>query len=97
MGNFCDETEANTKQVQKCNKKMEVDEGLILNTVACLRGRLQAERQASKVAKEKAESMANKTNVLKTNLDIESETPSDHSSTALNCSNGNKITVKPLK
>jgi hypothetical protein len=39
---------------------MEVDEGLILNTVACLRGRLQAERQASKVAKEKAESMANK-------------------------------------
>jgi hypothetical protein len=39
---------------------MEVDEGLNLNTVACLRGRLQAERQASKVAKEKAESMANK-------------------------------------
>jgi hypothetical protein len=43
---------------------MEVDEGLILNTVACLRGRLLAERQASKVAKEKAESMANKVIIL---------------------------------
>ncbi|XP_012570295.1 uncharacterized protein [Cicer arietinum] len=41
-------------------QKMEVDEGLNLNTVACLRGRLLAERHASKVAKEKAESMANK-------------------------------------
>ncbi|XP_045791147.1 uncharacterized protein LOC123885849 isoform X2 [Trifolium pratense] len=60
MGTFCDEIEANTKQVQKCSKKMEVDEGVNLNTVACLRGRLLAERQASKVAKEKAESMANK-------------------------------------
>lgn len=31
---------------------MEVDEGLNLNTAACLRGRLLAERHASKVAKE---------------------------------------------
>lgn len=40
------------------SKKMEGDEGL--NTVACLRGRLLAERQASKVAKEEADSMGNK-------------------------------------
>lgn len=42
------------------SKKMEVDEGLNLNTVACLRGRLLAERHASKVAKEQAESMGKK-------------------------------------
>ncbi|KAK7279407.1 hypothetical protein RJT34_24459 [Clitoria ternatea] len=40
------------------NKKMDEEEGL--NTVGCLRGRLLAERQASKVAKEEAESMGNK-------------------------------------
>lgn len=39
-------------------KKVESDE--VLNTVECLRGRLLAERQASKVAKEEAESMGNK-------------------------------------
>lgn len=37
---------------------MEGDEGL--NTVECLRGRLLAERQASRLAKEEAESMDNK-------------------------------------
>ncbi|MED6120920.1 hypothetical protein PIB30_025404 [Stylosanthes scabra] len=43
-------------------KKMEgsVDQGLNLNTVECLRGRLLAERQASRVAKEQAESMDKK-------------------------------------
>ncbi|KAK4272920.1 hypothetical protein QN277_021410 [Acacia crassicarpa] len=39
-------------------QKMEGDEGL--NTVECLRGRLLAERQASRVANEEAESMGNK-------------------------------------
>ncbi|CAL5207172.1 unnamed protein product [Lathyrus oleraceus] len=71
MGTFCDETEisdhnqnhvidASAKVDHKCSKKMEVDEGLNLNTVACLRGRLLAERHASKVAKEQAESMGKK-------------------------------------
>ncbi|KAK7267575.1 hypothetical protein RIF29_20253 [Crotalaria pallida] len=41
-------------------KKIEGDEGLNLNTVECLRGRLLAERQASRVAKEDAESMGSK-------------------------------------
>ncbi|XP_061353921.1 uncharacterized protein LOC133298609 [Gastrolobium bilobum] len=40
------------------SNKMEGDEGL--NTVRCLRGRLLAERQASRVAKEEEESMGNK-------------------------------------
>lgn len=39
-------------------KKVETDE--VLNTVECLRGRLLAERQASRLAKEEAESMGNK-------------------------------------
>jgi len=39
---------------------VEADEGLNLNTVGCLRGRLLAERQASRVAKKEAESMGNK-------------------------------------
>ncbi|TKY62208.1 hypothetical protein E2542_SST12064 [Spatholobus suberectus] len=39
-------------------KKMEGHDGL--NTLECLRGRLRAERQASRVAKEQAESMGNK-------------------------------------
>ncbi|KAG5002928.1 hypothetical protein JHK82_026945 [Glycine max] len=42
------------------SKKVEADEGLNLNTVGCLRGRLLAERQASRVAKKEAESMGNK-------------------------------------
>ncbi|KAE9612270.1 hypothetical protein Lal_00022117 [Lupinus albus] len=42
------------------NKKMKGDEGLNLNTVECLRGRLLAERQITRVAKEEAESMGNK-------------------------------------
>ncbi|KAF7804512.1 polycomb group protein Pc-like [Senna tora] len=40
---------------QWSGKKMEGDEGF--NTVECLRGRLLAERQASRVAKQEAESM----------------------------------------
>lgn len=39
-------------------EKMEGEEGL--NTVECLRGRLLAERQASKVANNEANSMGNK-------------------------------------
>ncbi|CAI8602686.1 unnamed protein product [Vicia faba] len=58
MGTFCDKTE--TSDLKCSSKKMEVDEGLNLNTVACLRGRLLAERHASKVAKEQAESMGKK-------------------------------------
>ena len=42
------------------SKKKEGDEGLNLNTVECLRGRLLAERQASRVAKEEVELMGNK-------------------------------------
>ncbi|XP_058746822.1 uncharacterized protein LOC131619767 isoform X2 [Vicia villosa] len=57
MGTFCDKTETSD---HKCSKKMEVDEGLNLNTVACLRGRLLAERHASRVAKEQAEAMGKK-------------------------------------
>ncbi|XP_057428275.1 uncharacterized protein LOC130721492 isoform X2 [Lotus japonicus] len=49
---------ADTIKDHTLSKKIEGDEGL--NTVACLRGRLLAERQASKVAKEEAESMGNK-------------------------------------
>ncbi|KAL5149016.1 hypothetical protein HKD37_13G035951 [Glycine soja] len=46
--------------VNSSSKKVEADEGLNLNTVGCLRGRLLAERQASRVAKMEAESMGNK-------------------------------------
>ncbi|MED6224546.1 hypothetical protein PIB30_085202 [Stylosanthes scabra] len=41
-------------------KEGSVDQGLNLNTVECLRGRLLAERHASRVAKEQAESMDKK-------------------------------------
>ncbi|KAK7393605.1 hypothetical protein VNO78_22163 [Psophocarpus tetragonolobus] len=57
---------ANNKQVIAADKdhlwssKKVEDEGLNLNTVDCLRGRLLAERQASRVAKMEAESMGNK-------------------------------------
>ncbi|TKY52858.1 TPRXL isoform X1 [Spatholobus suberectus] len=64
MGSCCGES-ADNKQVIAVDKdhiwsskKVEADEGL--NTVGCLRGRLLAERQASRVAKKEAESMGNK-------------------------------------
>ncbi|XP_027363020.1 uncharacterized protein LOC113870768 [Abrus precatorius] len=64
MESCCDESAyykqviaADKDHIRSC-KKMEGDESL--NTVGCLRGRLLAERQASRVAKEEAESMGNK-------------------------------------
>ncbi|GMH26417.1 hypothetical protein Nepgr_028260 [Nepenthes gracilis] len=50
-------------------KKMEGEE--VLRTVECLRGRLLAERQASRAAKENAEFMANKVNELEDKLRME--------------------------
>ncbi|KAK7345625.1 hypothetical protein VNO77_16233 [Canavalia gladiata] len=50
---------ADKDHISSC-KKMEGEEGMNLNTVVSLRGRLLAERQASRVAKEEAESMGNK-------------------------------------
>ncbi|RDX81833.1 hypothetical protein CR513_37448, partial [Mucuna pruriens] len=66
MGSCCGES-VDYKQViadekdhiWRC-KKVEADEGLNLNTVGCLRGRLLAERQASRVAKMEEKSMGNK-------------------------------------
>lgn len=42
------------------HKRMQEDEGFKFNTVECLRGRLLAERQASKIANEEAKSISNK-------------------------------------
>ncbi|CAJ1968422.1 unnamed protein product [Sphenostylis stenocarpa] len=62
----CSGESAGNKQVVAADKdhiwssKKVEDEGLNLNTVECLRGRLLAERQASRVAKMEAESMGNK-------------------------------------
>ena len=47
---------------------MEGDDGL--RTVECLRGRLFAERQASKTAKEDAELMGNKVRFCSINLGV---------------------------
>ncbi|KAI5400272.1 hypothetical protein KIW84_065257 [Lathyrus oleraceus] len=52
------------------SKKLEVDEGLNLNTVECLRGRLLAERHALKVAKEQTESMGKKPGALVVLVDL---------------------------
>ncbi|CAL0316987.1 unnamed protein product [Lupinus luteus] len=68
MGTCCLESAENKQVIDAdtnddhilSSKKMEGDEGLNLNTVECLRGRLLAERQATRVAKEEAESMGNK-------------------------------------
>ncbi|GAV84202.1 hypothetical protein CFOL_v3_27646 [Cephalotus follicularis] len=48
----------NEEERKWSDKKMEADEGV--RTLECLRGRLLAERQASRVAKEEAELMGNK-------------------------------------
>ncbi|KAI9121922.1 hypothetical protein K1719_006611 [Acacia pycnantha] len=66
MSPCCDQSTQNQLTITNAGKedpklrgqKMEGDEGL--NTVECLRGRLLAERQASRVANEEAESMGNK-------------------------------------
>lgn len=47
---------------------MEGDDGL--RTLECLRGRLLAERQASRTAKEDAEIMGNKVRFCPINLDV---------------------------
>ncbi|KAL2978435.1 hypothetical protein AAZX31_13G118400 [Glycine max] len=66
MGSCCGESADNMQVIGAdkdhiwSSKKVEADEGLNLNTVGCLRGRLLAERQASRVAKMEAESMGNK-------------------------------------
>ncbi|TYI65775.1 hypothetical protein E1A91_D09G180400v1 [Gossypium mustelinum] len=54
-----------------CFEKMERDEGL--RTLECLRGRLLAERQASKTAKEDAELMGNKVIELEKKLKEETK------------------------
>ncbi|ESW16499.1 hypothetical protein PHAVU_007G161600 [Phaseolus vulgaris] len=64
MGSCCGESAGHKQMVgadkdHMWSKKVE-EEGLNLNTVECLRGRLLAERQASRVAKMEAESMGNK-------------------------------------
>lgn len=51
---------------------MERDEGL--RTLECLRGRLLAERQASKTAKEDAELMGNKVRSSFINLNVKGKT-----------------------
>ncbi|XWS66963.1 hypothetical protein CRYUN_Cryun05aG0245300 [Craigia yunnanensis] len=61
----------NKKDSQWSEKKMEGDDGL--RTVECLRGRLLAERQASKTAKEDAELMGNKLIELENKLKEETK------------------------
>ncbi|KAL3357079.1 hypothetical protein AABB24_017654 [Solanum stoloniferum] len=58
-------------QITNSKKKMEKEDGL--RTVECLRGRLIAERAASKKAKEDAELMGNKLIELETKLKEESK------------------------
>ncbi|WMV52321.1 hypothetical protein MTR67_045706 [Solanum verrucosum] len=58
-------------QINNIEKKMEKEDGL--RTVECLRGRLIAERAASKKAKEDAELMGNKLIELETKLKEESK------------------------
>ncbi|OIV90471.1 hypothetical protein TanjilG_18655 [Lupinus angustifolius] len=68
MGTFCFESAENKQVIVAAtkedhiwsSKKMEGDKGLNFNTVEWLRGRLLAERKASRVAKEEEESMGNK-------------------------------------
>ncbi|KAK8280517.1 hypothetical protein V6Z12_D09G180700 [Gossypium hirsutum] len=57
--------------LQAASEKMERDEGL--RTLECLRGRLLAERQASKTAKEDAELMGNKVIELEKKLKEETK------------------------
>ncbi|KAE9619471.1 hypothetical protein Lalb_Chr02g0153461 [Lupinus albus] len=71
MGTFCFQSAENKQMIASStnedhilSKKMEGDKGLNFNTVEWLRGRLLAERRASRVAKDEAESMGNKVILL---------------------------------
>ncbi|XVF76545.1 hypothetical protein PTKIN_Ptkin13bG0274300 [Pterospermum kingtungense] len=61
----------NKEDSKRSEKKMEGDDGL--RTVECLRGRLLAERQASKTAKEDAEALGNKLIELENKLKEETK------------------------
>ncbi|KAF1878160.1 hypothetical protein Lal_00012884 [Lupinus albus] len=79
MGTFCFQSAENKQMIASStnedhilsSKKMEGDKGLNFNTVEWLRGRLLAERRASRVAKDEAESMGNKLIELEKLLRVE--------------------------